>query len=198
MGDGQTVDMSWYLDGTDVSLPTRMARLEGYFGSITEAATAWPYPGLGMFSTVRCRRRPGRRSCEGHLRVIRVELPRQIVWFCPDCEDHGVIAGWSGTEWDLSAGDDDPRHTDRLIDVEITDVEHRALRKNLSATRGIRRTVAAAQHFLDAVVLWGTHPELEALSSLAIQHAVRAERHAHRRLLADVSLKVREVSSPGG
>jgi len=24
----------------------------------------------------------------------------EIHWYCPDCENEGVISGWQGTKWD--------------------------------------------------------------------------------------------------
>ena len=52
----------------------------------------------------KCSRRPGRRACPGILEAI-LEEDLRIHWYCPVCEDEGMISGWQGLLWDM-LGDD--------------------------------------------------------------------------------------------
>jgi hypothetical protein len=79
-------------------LPREAVRLATYFASIVERTVGRPAPGGS--TGVRCRRRPGRVPCSG---VVQSELrPNggELRWWCPVCEDNGVISNWAGTRWD--------------------------------------------------------------------------------------------------
>lgn len=49
---------------------------------------------------LKCSCRSGRKPCPGELVVLIVEDLR-IHWYCPACEDEGLISGWRGLIWDL-------------------------------------------------------------------------------------------------
>lgn len=103
MGDTWIIDMRHYLDasGRIPDLPGAAMRLAQYFGSIVESVTSC-FPDGTPSRKVRCRRRPGRRRCEGEIQAI-IDAPTQEVrWACPLCRDNGVIHNWQGTPWDLS------------------------------------------------------------------------------------------------
>jgi hypothetical protein len=51
--------------------------------------------GLPTGKTPKCWRRPKRKPCKGILK-IQFEIDDQIHWFCPECEDEGLIDGWHG------------------------------------------------------------------------------------------------------
>ena len=53
-------------------------------------------------TTLRCRRRPGRRPCGGLLTIFFDVDTFDVLWFCPNCDDNGRISGWEGTFWDSS------------------------------------------------------------------------------------------------
>lgn len=50
---------------------------------------------------IRCRRRPGRKPCLGNLDA-NFGAGDEILWNCPQCDDHGVITHWQGSFWDLT------------------------------------------------------------------------------------------------
>jgi hypothetical protein len=50
----------------------------------------------------RCWREPKRIPCAGKLETSIDHDKKQIHWWCPECEDRGVITGWSKLIWDLS------------------------------------------------------------------------------------------------
>jgi hypothetical protein len=108
MGDTWITDMMHFLDimEPDADIPDRTRRLAEYFGKIVEAATS--RPALYLVDTeVRCRRRPKRKPCPGHIRLVCNEDEGEIVWECTSCDDHGIIRGFEGTPWDRSIDRED-------------------------------------------------------------------------------------------
>lgn len=96
------VDITHYLDerGAIVETPASARRLAEHFAAIVAAATSAPRQAAAG-SSVRCRRRPGRKPCSGRLRAaITLDPGMEIVWDCPRCGDNGVISNWHGTLWD--------------------------------------------------------------------------------------------------
>ncbi|HDZ24540.1 MAG: hypothetical protein JRJ09_18570 [Deltaproteobacteria bacterium] len=59
--------------------------------------------GLDAGKAPKCWRRPGRKPCKDVLQV-QFEPDGRIHWFCPKCEDEGVLDGWQGLIWDMSDG----------------------------------------------------------------------------------------------
>jgi hypothetical protein len=99
MGNTWIVDLSHYLTpaGAIADMPSRARLLAEYFASIVVDATA----NLDEEPTVRCRRHPGHRRCTG----IVMSYPAaddddNIYWYCPVCNDNGLIRGWQNTLWD--------------------------------------------------------------------------------------------------
>lgn len=76
-------------------------RFAAYLGAIVAAATAHP-AGQVISTPLPCHRRPGHKACPGRLVVHRSEIPPQVNWLCPSCEEEGVISNWEGCPWDLS------------------------------------------------------------------------------------------------
>lgn len=85
--------------GKSAHLPGDFRSTVAYEGRIVEAGSAWGRA-EPLDTAIRCRRRPQRRPCTGHLRV-RLSAG-QIVWACTRCRDHGRIHHWEGLEWDFS------------------------------------------------------------------------------------------------
>ena len=105
MGDAWITDMRHFLDvlEPDVEFPRPARRLAEYFGKIVEAATSNP-PMVLLNTEIRCRRRPGRKPCVGHVRLVYKddEDEGEIIWECTSCGDRGIIRGFEGTPWDRS------------------------------------------------------------------------------------------------
>lgn len=107
MADTWIADLRHYLapSGAMADMPAPARRLAEYFASIVVDATT----NLDDPPSVRCRRRPGRRSCAGIIfSVPSIEDHEAIVWHCPVCGDRGVIRGWEGTLWDGFADEGSP------------------------------------------------------------------------------------------
>ena len=103
MGDTWITDMRHFLEVEDTEVGVRgpARQLVEYFGRIVEAATSHP-PMFLLNTEIRCRRRPGRRPCVGHIRLVCNEDEGEIVWECTSCDDRGIISGFEGTPWDRS------------------------------------------------------------------------------------------------
>lgn len=106
MGDTWITDMTHFLDilKPEVDVPSPARRLGEYLGRIVEAATSSP-PLILIETSIRCRRRPGRKPCPGHIRLVCNDDEGEIVWECTSCDDRGIIRGWEGTPWDRSFDD---------------------------------------------------------------------------------------------
>lgn len=96
-------DMQHFLDvllpGAQVAPAAR--RMGEYLGSIVAAASL-AKPNLQVKTSLRCRRRPNRRQCPGHIRFRVLPATNEIVWECAACADNGIIHNWRGTLWDFS------------------------------------------------------------------------------------------------
>ena len=102
MANTWIIDMTHYLDehGAIVAAPTPARRLAEHFAAIVRAVTFDPC-GAATESSVRCRRRPGRKPCPGQIRAaITIDDRMDIIWECSSCGDNGVISNWHGTMWD--------------------------------------------------------------------------------------------------
>jgi hypothetical protein len=84
-------------NGTLAALSPRGLRLAEYWTEIVAHASNYDEP-----TTLRCRRRPGRRPCGGLLTLFFDVDTFDVLWFCPVCDDNGRISGWEGTFWDNS------------------------------------------------------------------------------------------------
>jgi len=84
-------------DGALAPLTGRGLSLAKYWTEIVAQASNYDEP-----TTLRCRRRPGRRPCGGLLTIFFDVDTFDVLWFCPNCDDNGRISGWEGTFWDSS------------------------------------------------------------------------------------------------
>jgi hypothetical protein len=99
MGNYWSVHLRDYLEpsGALTALSPRGVRLAKYWTEIVAQASNYDAP-----TTLRCRRRPGRRPCGGLLTLFFDVDTFDVLWFCPVCDDNGRISGWEGTFWDNS------------------------------------------------------------------------------------------------
>ena len=44
------------------------------------------------------------KGCHGMIKTSLRLSNEEIYWYCPDCENEGVISEWQGTRWDNSDG----------------------------------------------------------------------------------------------
>lgn len=170
VGDTWIVDITHYLepDGSVPEGPFR--RIASYFGSIVSAASLQP-AGEWLDAAIRCRRRPGRRPCPGHIRVRRVDLPSRVEWHCTFCGDNGLISHWRGTRWDLN-----PLHkgapTGAVLEVRLSAEELAELRGIFILSPESRTIVHTAPLASGGAVLRGSLDDLEELAEYIAAEAI--------------------------
>ena len=102
MADTWITDITHYLDDLGCMVPESgpVRRFAEYLVSII-SMTSHPAP-VPVSLDVRCRRRPNRKPCNGYIGGTLDPEADMIIWWCPECGDHGSISNWQGTLWDLS------------------------------------------------------------------------------------------------
>ncbi len=93
-------DMTHYLDAQG-NVPRQLTsrRLVQYLGAIVANVTTVPVqPSCPV--DIRCRRRPGRKSCPGTILAAFEAGTNNITWHCSVCNDGGLIHHWQRTLWD--------------------------------------------------------------------------------------------------
>ena len=159
-------------------------KLAQHIRGIIRAATAVP-TGYTLESALPCRRRPGRRTCPGWLRISRQDIPPDVYWECSRCQGRGVIHGWQDSPYDLRP----PRPVDEpgLIAVELTDDEHAELRRLQLLDLDSERVVWGAYRDRGRLLLVGTDDDMENLVGFVAFEANHLEdRRRQRRLDAVV------------
>jgi len=103
MGDTWITDLTHFLDEEGHIGPTHgpARRLAEHFTAIVELASRFEFV-IHPEYQVRCRRRPGRKPCPGHIESDLNFETEDIMWWCTACDDHGNIRNWKGSKWDLS------------------------------------------------------------------------------------------------
>ena len=128
-------------------------------GRIVSAATS-VHAGLTTHTAIRCRRRPLRKTCVGHLVVRRQDLPAVVQWGCPECRDRGLIRGFRNTPQDLS------RHAglaEAECEILLAEAEYRTLEGILTLQAAAERVVMAATYTPFGIRLAGLRTELDTL-----------------------------------
>ena len=169
MANSTTTDMTHLPNPRDPSValdvPARGRSTVKFLGSIVEAVTAaWETP-LDFHGTmVRCRRRPNRKPCTGHINARVIDVPSELHWTCDTCEDHGVILNWRGCPWDLSsivAFEDE--EGDESVSLDVNEEEYEAIRSILVLDEVAERVVRSARGsgegdvFFDVPARWMEH-----------------------------------------
>lgn len=93
-------DTTHFLDADgNVAHELSSRRLIRYLGAIVAAVTTEPAHSTHEVD-IRCRKRPGRKACEGKIQAEFETGTSNIIWRCTMCGDRGVIHHWQGTPWD--------------------------------------------------------------------------------------------------
>lgn len=117
MGDTWVVDITDfdYKNDEEHEMPARAKKMADYFGSIV-LQTSDKNIGEEINTGIQCRRRPGRKLCEGKIRSVLQDSNR-LSWWCPLCKDESVISNWRGTRWDSEMN----FFSSSLNDIQLSD-----------------------------------------------------------------------------
>jgi hypothetical protein len=79
------------------AMPTEARDIVGFLTLIIDVTTKKQSKTLTT-TAVRC----FKKGCSGMIKSSLMPKSEEIHWYCPDCENEGVINNWQGTEWDNS------------------------------------------------------------------------------------------------
>jgi len=173
-----------------------------YNVTILRTALAWWYRGIEMPSTVRCRRRPGRRACPGRLRILLRDSSEPIRWRCDACGSRGEIHNWfrpDGGPW--------PRNSEGVrgqadwVEARIPAAAHERLLRSCErmVRLGVERVLRAGTMAGAEVTVGGPRLDMEALCLFAWKrrHAARTIQSAFE-LEAAAESVTRALRQPPG
>ena len=90
--------MTHFLDETG-SIPKQMpkqARELASFLALVVDTTTKNNPQSLTATDIRC----FEKGCHGQIKTTVMPVNDEIHWYCPDCENEGVISEWQKTKWD--------------------------------------------------------------------------------------------------
>lgn len=181
MGDTWVTDLGHFLDDTGSipeDLPGPARKIAEHTAAIVEAATSRAAGDWWEAAALACRRRPGRRACARVIRVRRSEVPPEIEWCCPRCDDNGVIRGFEGTVWDNSPD----AEAGPCIEERVSPAEYAALLLIGSSHPETHRAVLGARSTSHGVMVEVPRDFLEPFVD-ALDDAVASAKPAQRTLL---------------
>ena len=76
-------------------MPKEVRELIGFLSQIIDITTI-NLPHTLTTTDVRC----FEKGCHGLIKTAFMPKNEEIHWYCPDCENEGVISGWKLTKWD--------------------------------------------------------------------------------------------------
>ena len=88
-----------FLDDKTMDIPLQMpleARERANFFALIIDATTQNSPPTLTETDVHC----FEKGCNGKIKTALRLKNEEINWFCPDCENEGVISEWQKTKWD--------------------------------------------------------------------------------------------------
>lgn len=79
-------------------MPREARELAGFFALVVDFTTKTKTSRLTP-TGIRC----FRKGCHGIINSTIKPNKQEIHWYCPECENEGVISHWQKTKWDNSA-----------------------------------------------------------------------------------------------
>ncbi len=89
-----------YLDATGnipKQIPIEARELANFLALVVDSTTKTKQSSLTS-TDIRC----FNKGCYGTVKSTLRPEANEIYWYCPDCENEGVISQWGGTRWDNS------------------------------------------------------------------------------------------------
>ena len=91
-------NLTHFLDKTGnipMQMPKEARELASFLALVVDAATK-KNPTTLTPTDIRC----FNKGCYGLIKVSIRSDNKEIRWYCPECENEGVISGWQGSKWD--------------------------------------------------------------------------------------------------
>jgi len=79
-------------------MPKEAREMAGFLAMVVDFTTK-ARPSTLTSTGIRC----FRKSCPGIIKSSIKSDRQEIHWYCPECENEGVISHWQKTKWDNSA-----------------------------------------------------------------------------------------------
>jgi hypothetical protein len=76
-------------------MPKEARELASFLALVVDATTKTT-PSILTSTDLRC----FKKACHGLIKTAVKHNDEEIHWYCPDCENEGVISHWHGTKWD--------------------------------------------------------------------------------------------------
>jgi hypothetical protein len=76
-------------------MPKEARELVGFLTQIIDTTTK-NHPSSLTTTDIKC----FKKGCSGMIKTALMPKSEEIHWYCPDCEDEGLINNWQGTKWD--------------------------------------------------------------------------------------------------
>ncbi len=191
-------DLRHFLDMPD-DVPGPARRMGERLSLIVRAATAGD-AGIGWVSALTCDRRPGHKSCPGHIALFRSDIPASIEWRCTACGDEGVISGWERSPFDLRRRREDPSSGDTLA-IAIPSEVAATLRTLLLLDTTTERIVFQARASTEGIVLVTDGDDLDELTGyIAAEANHEHDRRRQKRLdraFEVLNQKLQQAPRPG-
>jgi hypothetical protein len=76
-------------------MPKEARELASFLALVVDTTTKTT-PSILTSTDLRC----FKKACHGLIKTAVKHDDREIPWYCPECENEGVISNWQGTKWD--------------------------------------------------------------------------------------------------
>ena len=76
-------------------MPKEARELASFLALIIDSTTR-NNPSTLTSTDIRC----FQKGCHGLIKTALMPKNKEIHWYCPECENEGVISNWQGTKWD--------------------------------------------------------------------------------------------------
>lgn len=129
---------------------------------IVSASTLAP-PGKEIDTSLRCRKRPERKQCNGLIRVQLSEDPVELRWWCPVCGDKGTLRSWKGLPWKKNHICSTDNKNSEYCEIVLSEKDFELLKQIIILDPEARNVVDNAVPVNNGILLMGTVNSIDKL-----------------------------------
>lgn len=172
---------------------TQIFRKTEFLGAIVSASTFAP-PGSEIDTSLRCRKRPERKQCNGLIRVYLQEKPVELRWWCPVCGDGGIINNWKGIPWkNTHVKSENGNKNNEFCEIILPFKEFELLKEISILEPGAERVVRDAIKVKDGMLLIGAFDCIDNLIGYIAFEANHEHRPKRQQMLNNLFEKICSV-----